>query len=718
MYEWYQRKKNGMYADEYLIAPLTEPVRFTVAKRLVPIDPYILGFIIGDGCISDIQLSQNVVTVTTMDQEVVDRFIECGYDMSVKYPAGNAFQYSIRDKELIDSIKKLGIAGNKSQTHTIPRGYLYGTLEERKKLMQGLMDADGYVDKGGRLYYYTTSKQLAEDVTFIVRSLGGVCTTFEDVGSYKDKFGEKRICSKVYNLYIRTKIDNELVGLTRKKEHAHGLFNGGFSELGHRISDVIDIGEKEGRCITVSDPSGLYCTDDFIVTHNSWLGTAWGISTCIRFPGARFALARKVLKVLRGTTFVTLQGVLKAFGLEENVNYHVDYVNLIVTFWNGSKIICIGLEDKPSDPEFSWLGSYEFTCFYCDEASEVSEKAIEVLMSRCRWMIASTFIVPKGLMGTNPAICWLRDRFVQDENGVPLSKLPSGYRFVPATVYDNKDPDFVAVYVNNLLNIKDPYTRNRLLNGLWDNPSDNKNAAYHAFDSMKHVRQNLRERVYNKLRPIIVSFDFNTNPYCTALFIQIDYDNKNLFVLEEVLGKPADKTNNTPALAKMVADTLNARGHLGGVIVTGDPSGLGKTTATADGVNNYTVIKQFMGSEVLRPKIELLKKQPAHVTRLDFINQLFDGFDGWSIQIDFRCHKLTEDLVRQMKNEDGTKSKHVGYVDGVKCETLGHCSDAFDYAVVKMLGPLYSKFKAKQSSPIVTLPEGVMAYGIANQWDY
>ena len=718
VYEWYQRKKNGICADEYLIAPLTEPVRFTVANRLVPIDPYILGFIIGDGCISDIQLAQNVVTVTTMDQEVVDRFIECGYDMSVKYPAGNAFKYSIRDKELIDSIKKLWIAGNKSQTHAIPKGYLYGTLEERKRLMQGLMDADGYVDKGGRLYYYTTSKQLAEDVTFIVRSLGGVCTTFEDVGSYKDKSGEKRICSKVYNLYIRTKIDNELVGLTRKKKLAHGLFNGGFSELGHRISDVIDIGEKEGRCITVSDPSGLYCTDDFIVTHNSWLGTAWGLSTCIRFPGARFAIARKTLKVLRGTTWVTLMNVLRTFGLKEGVNYHLDNLNLVVTLWNGSQILSFELEDLPRDPQYARLGSVEITCGYIDEASEVTEKAVEVLLSRCRWMVAETFIVPKILMGTNPDICWLRDRFVQDENGVPLDHLPEGYRFVPATVADNKDPRFVAVYMNNLLNIKDPYTRNRLLYGLWDDPKGNSNAAYHSYDSTKHVKQNLRERVYNKLKPIIVSYDFNTNPYCTAILIQIDYDAKNLFVLEEILGKPKEKANNTPALAKMVSDTLMARGHLGGVIITGDPAGLGKTTATADGVNNFTIIKQFMNNDVLRPRIELLTKQPAHITRLDFINQLFEGYDGWSIQIDYRCHKLCEDFVRQMKNDDGTKSKHLGYIDGVKCETLGHCSDAFDYAVVKFLGKMYTKFKAHVSSPIITVPDSVSAYDTANQWDY
>jgi hypothetical protein len=71
-----------------------------------------------------------------------------------------------------------------------------------------------------------------------------------------------------------------------------------------------------------------------------------------------------------------------------------------------------------------------------------------------------------------------------------------------------------------------------------------------------------------------------------------------------------------------------------------------------------------------------------------------------------------------MKNDDGTKSKHIGYIDGVKCETLGHCSDAFDYAVVKFLGKMYTKFKQKSTSPVITVPDYVSAYDTANQWDY
>ena len=453
----------------------------------------------------------------------------------------------------------------------------------------------------------------------------------------------------------------------------------------------------------------------------SWLGTAWIVTSCMRFPGLRGVLARKVLKILKGTTWVTMMHVMNTFGLKEGVHYHVDNVQSIITFWNGSKILCFGLEDRPSDKEFSWLGSYEITIAYIDEASEVSEKAVEVLLSRCRWMIADTFIVPKILMGTNPDICWLRGAFVQDENGKPLEHLPKGYRFIPATVWDNKDPQFVATYANNLMNIKDPYTRNRLLYGLWSDPLGNNNAAYYSFNSVTHVKTGLKDRVYDRLRPVIISCDFNVAPYMSAILCQVDYDSRVFYVLEEFVGKPSEKMNNTPAFSRMIAEAMTARGHLGGVIITGDSSGLSRASVSEEGVNNYTVMMKAFNNEILRPRLQLLQKQPAHVTRLDFANSLFEGFDDWSIQIDFKCHRLIEDLLRQMKNEDGTKCKHVGMSsDGIRCELLGHHSDCFDYALVMALGNMYAKFKAKpqSTSPIVTIGPYEHAYSVQSDWDY
>ena len=220
MYQWYQRKKSGMYKGTHLIIPLTAPVEFTIGNKPRKIKPYILGAIIGDGCITDSVINNGYVQMTTMDDEIVRRFKDAGYDMShhCQRPNNRSINYFIKDKNLINNLIELGIAGNRSQTHVIPQRYLYSPIKERIELMQGLIDTDGYVDDRGHLSYTSTSKQLAEDVAFIVRSLGGIATITKNPAGYKHPdTGEFIQCSDTYDVQIRTKMNPDLCGLTRKK---------------------------------------------------------------------------------------------------------------------------------------------------------------------------------------------------------------------------------------------------------------------------------------------------------------------------------------------------------------------------------------------------------------------------------------------------------------------------------------------------------------------
>ena len=444
----------------------------------------------------------------------------------------------------------------------------------------------------------------------------------------------------------------------------------------------------------------------------SFLGSCWLIISCIQFPGILMVVARLTLKDLRATTWSTILRILKDWGLQEDVNYRINNQFGYLEFWNGSKIMMYELSPSLKDPEYNNLGSLEITGAFVDEVSEVPEKAIEVLGSRIRFKVAETFVVGKLLLSTNPVQNYVKTTFVTDDDGLPV-KLQKGDRFIPFTVFDNPDITFRNNYFNKLRKIKDKVTRERIAYGNWDYTESNKMAAYWNFDGEKILVSNLKEKKYDPLRPLILSLDFNVSPYMTCLPMQFDYENKEVCVFPEIIGFAKEKLNNTPAFSRHIRKLLVSEwNHMGGVLVTGDPAGLARSTQTEDGVNNFTIILKELNSYNLNPKLQLLNKQPAIVTRLEFINELLSGYDGWKVYIDLRCRRLTEDFVYQKKNEDGTKEKKkVLDSNGIKSEKYGHASDCFDYAIIYYLGKEYQRYRFGQVDNIVTVSQGQTVYG-------
>ncbi|MDR1090097.1 MAG: phage terminase large subunit [Prevotella sp.] len=431
----------------------------------------------------------------------------------------------------------------------------------------------------------------------------------------------------------------------------------------------------------------------------SYLGSAWVVSSCMRFENIRVVVARKTIKSLKESTFNTIKTIMKDWGLKEGVNYKINNLEGFVTFWNDSVILLKEMVDLPSDPNFERFGSSEYTAAFVDEVSEISERAVEVLFSRLRWRTHETFKTPRMFLSTNPTINWVRSRFVQDDDGNPVI-CKEGEAYVPFSIFDNPDIAFRQTYEASLNKIRDKATKERLLFGVWDYIDTNEMAAYWEFSGEKHLVSGLREKVYNPLIPIVISWDFNVSPFMSTLAMQFDFGNKKIYILEEILGRPENKENNTPVLAKKISKKYLTEKHVGGLFITGDPSGLARSTQTEDGVNNYTIILGNINSPILRAKTKLLSKQPSQTARLEFINELFKGYDGWEILIDMRCRRFAEDLTYQRKNPDGTKSKAKATdpKTGQKYEKYGHLSDCLDYAVCLFVKDSWQKYQRNQST--------------------
>jgi phosphate starvation-inducible protein PhoH and related proteins len=234
--------------------PLAEPIE--LERQDVPIDPYALGLLLGDGC-RRIELRRRNE-----------------YDYVLRHVDGHRGGVIVTNP-VTAALRELGLAGTRSSTKFVPQAYLYNEPAVRMSILQGLLDTDGGpVTQQGRrcrIQYSTCSRQLAEDVVFLVRSLGGVAYLRRRVakgrppGRARGRAVHHR--SDAYILDIRLPVGLEPFRLARKRAVYHE--KGGATRPMRFIDSIEPAGEAETVCIQVAAEDSLYVTDDFLVTHNT-----------------------------------------------------------------------------------------------------------------------------------------------------------------------------------------------------------------------------------------------------------------------------------------------------------------------------------------------------------------------------------------------------------------------------------------------------------------
>lgn len=239
--------------------------------KTLPIDPYLLGAIIGDG-----NISGRGVRFSTPDTFIIDELTKLLPD-ELKFVQESMYDWRITSgvrfygKNILRSVlDDLGLVG-KSETKFIPDTYKTASSRQKLALLQGLMDTDGTVNKdGGQPSFNTTSKELAKDVVEIARSLGMIAKLSPKPIKYPYRIPDN-VKSYSYNVSFRCKKPSDLFRLPRKKELTR---DGGqyVDTLKLRVSSIVRVEDGEASCITVNHPEALFVCKDYIVTHNTAMG--------------------------------------------------------------------------------------------------------------------------------------------------------------------------------------------------------------------------------------------------------------------------------------------------------------------------------------------------------------------------------------------------------------------------------------------------------------
>lgn len=144
----------------------------------------------------------------------------------------------------------------------------------------------------------------------------------------------------------------------------------------------------------------------------------------------------------------------------------VNELSGVIKFRNGSEIIMKDLFLYPSDPQFDSLGSTEYTGAFIDEASQITLKAKNIVLSRIRYKLNEYNLVPKMLISSNPAKNWMYEDFYKPWKE---QKLANDKAFIPSLVTDN--PYMPHVYKESLKKL-DKLSKERLLYGNWEYDDD------------------------------------------------------------------------------------------------------------------------------------------------------------------------------------------------------------------------------------------------------
>lgn len=244
----------------------TNTIEFSSCRRALPIPPYILGVLIGDGLIKSYQ-----VRVTSADPEVVEevRLYAASVGMRVRERAcGRALHLNIvgpkSDNSTPNVLKEkliaLGVYGCDSRSKFVPEIYKVASKEERLELLAGLLDTDGSLDTRQNTFTFSSvNEKLADDVMFLCGSLG--------IGSSKTRQSRLDRHDPMFVVAISGACEQIPTRIARKRFVRKPLVKTPRNPL---VFAYTITPEDEGEYFGFEvDEDRLYVMQDFIVTHNS-----------------------------------------------------------------------------------------------------------------------------------------------------------------------------------------------------------------------------------------------------------------------------------------------------------------------------------------------------------------------------------------------------------------------------------------------------------------
>lgn len=249
------------------------PINFPQSNLIL--DPYLVGVLIGDGSLSDgsvgLTTDNEIIASLNLPEDITPKLESVlTKNVSTVRLSLNRGTNGKTYHSLLDPLNELGLRYCRSFEKFIPKDYLFGSVDQRRELLAGLLDTDGST-YDGTVEYCTSSPQLAKDVQFLVQSLGGTAP----IGIKKTKYtykDEQKTGLDAYRLnislghYCPFKLTRKREAWIPKPQRAN---------VPRSIVNIEEIDVDYATCISIDSPDSLYVTEGFVLTHNTAMQLTW-----------------------------------------------------------------------------------------------------------------------------------------------------------------------------------------------------------------------------------------------------------------------------------------------------------------------------------------------------------------------------------------------------------------------------------------------------------
>ncbi len=269
--------------------PLVEPIKGQ--QQSLPLDPYVVGVLLGDSHIRQRGGAVEILLAST-DRELVAEVNSLLPGGRFSMPVGANYRFTDdsdrwhKGSTVRESLVKLGMTNFHSWDKVVPAIYMQAEANDRLALLQGLLDTDGSPHNSLGAEFCSTSDRLAQQVRELTWSLGGVATISSRTTSYTHK-NVKKSGRLSYRVQVTLPAGLRYFRLERKQSQIVNERQK-IGRAVRTIRSVEKVGRAEAQCITIDHPRQLYITDDYIVTHNSWLDLLFAANAVV--AGAKVVL--------------------------------------------------------------------------------------------------------------------------------------------------------------------------------------------------------------------------------------------------------------------------------------------------------------------------------------------------------------------------------------------------------------------------------------------